>query len=689
LDCFWVVCGVNEACVKGECYPKACLMHPCPGWGEVCIEEDCVPSTCLGVVCPPMQHCAGGYCYPVDCETQPCLGQEEVCIEGRCEQRSCVGAICPQGQRCAQGYCYPVDCETEPCTGAFEVCFLGRCLSRSCVDVDCPKGQVCAGGFCYPVDCADPCGTYEVCRGGTCVDGRCVSIGCPEGRECAGGICYPKDCVQPCGAEKVCVEGVCQDTRCVRVQCRPVEECIDGECKRVECDVPSDCDDNNVCTTEGCNDRVCGHTNNNGAGCNDNNACTQTDTCQGGTCSGTNPVVCTALDPCHDVGTCDTGTGICSNPQKANGTGCNDSNACTQTDTCQSGVCIGSNPVVCTSLDQCHNAGTCNTATGACSNPAKSNGTLCDDSDAVCTLNDVCINGICSGTPLDVDGDGYPPKSCPGGTDCNDGDIAINPGAAEICNGADENCNDLVDDTFDCRATAVSDCTNACSVAGEGICNQDCSRPLKCLATELCGNNIDDDCDGSTDEGGCVATPDWECHNVNYTDLGITCAGSCLQNDAEFVCNTAYNSAPDGCNGTTGNCLYLRSHNGSNTGYCGYLWISKVFTIPVGSPVLHFSFKGSGASWSNVRVVAWEIVGVPGTYSEVVGCAYGAPRLTCWGTDQAGDNLSWTPHSADLGAYEGQQVRIIFYMNDYNRQACQAGDHPAQGFVKDLTFSPN
>ena len=49
-----------------------------------------------------------------------------------------------------------------------------------------------------------------------------------------------------------------------------------------------------------------------------------------------------------------------------NGTSCDDGNACTQTDTCQAGSCLGSDPVVCTASDACHSAGTCNTTTGSC-----------------------------------------------------------------------------------------------------------------------------------------------------------------------------------------------------------------------------------------------------------------------------------------------------------------------------------
>ena len=107
-------------------------------------------------------------------------------------------------------------------------------------------------------------------------------------------------------------------------------------------------------------------------------------------------VVCTPLDQCHDAGTCDPETGQCSNPAKADGAACNDGDACTQTDTCQAGACMGSNSIICTASDQCHAAGTCDPATGQCSNPAKADGTVCDDGDA-CTQTDTCEAGICVG----------------------------------------------------------------------------------------------------------------------------------------------------------------------------------------------------------------------------------------------------------------------------------------------------
>jgi hypothetical protein len=82
---------------------------------------------------------------------------------------------------------------------------------------------------------------------------------------------------------------------------------------------------------------------------------------------------------------------------KADGTSCSDGSACTQTDTCQTGACVGSNPVVCPPLDQCHDAGVCDPGSGICSDPNRIDGTACNDGDAT-TCNDVCTTGVCAGT---------------------------------------------------------------------------------------------------------------------------------------------------------------------------------------------------------------------------------------------------------------------------------------------------
>jgi hypothetical protein len=97
------------------------------------------------------------------------------------------------------------------------------------------------------------------------------------------------------------------------------------------------------------------------------------------------------------AGTCDTATGLCSQPDAPGGAECSDGNLCTQTDTCQSGACIGANPVTCVASGPCHDAGVCDPFTGACSNPEAPDGTACDDANA-CTTGDACSSGTCAGT---------------------------------------------------------------------------------------------------------------------------------------------------------------------------------------------------------------------------------------------------------------------------------------------------
>lgn len=100
-----------------------------------------------------------------------------------------------------------------------------------------------------------------------------------------------------------------------------------------------------------------GSPNPDGTPCDDGNACTQTDQYKNGVCTGFNPKSCTASDQCHLAGACDTSTGLCSNPAKSDGAACNDGNACTA-DSCQSGACVGKTRTTCLTTRNLALAGT-------------------------------------------------------------------------------------------------------------------------------------------------------------------------------------------------------------------------------------------------------------------------------------------------------------------------------------------
>ncbi|MBA3647523.1 MAG: hypothetical protein H0W62_03065 [Chitinophagales bacterium] len=98
-------------------------------------------------------------------------------------------------------------------------------------------------------------------------------------------------------------------------------------------------------------------------------------------------------------------------------------------------------------------------------------------------------------------------------SDCNDNNGSINPGTAELCNGIDDNCNGSVDEGVKTSYYADADhdnygnpsaITQSCTAPnGYIINNTDCNDANASIhpnAQETC-NGLDDNCDGSVDEG--------------------------------------------------------------------------------------------------------------------------------------------------------------------------------------------
>ncbi len=486
--------------------------------------------------------------------------------------------------------------------------------AEQCDDGDTDPGDGCShtctiepGFSClgHPSTCVAICGDGLVVNGEGCDDGNLVDgDGCSstctveQGWHCSGETSL---CAPICGDSLIrgtedCDAGDANGTitSCCSASCAFEESgtsCDDGNACTVDnvcsgtsdqCGVgsPANCDDGNPCTDDTCNPTSGCHHENNTASCDDGNACTQTDTCGGGECHGSNPVVCGALDQCHVAGVCEPSTGTCSNPNKDDGTACNDSNACTHSDTCQAGVCTGADPVVCSALDQCHDVGTCDPSTGVCSEPAKANGTGCNDGNA-CTQSDTCEAGVCTGAnpvvcnALDqchVAGVCNPSSgTCsnpekPNGTGCSDGNACTQTDTCQagVCSGA----NPVICNALDqCHVAGTCD-------PGSGVCsNPNKADGSSCTDGNACTTN--DACSAGT----CVGGPPPNCNDGNVcTDDVCDPAIGCTNPNNTAPCSDGNScTAPDVCGGGT-------CHSGPAVyGFGGFLQpVDNLPTVNVG-----------------------------------------------------------------------------------------------------------
>ncbi|NQU78575.1 hypothetical protein HQ545_02290, partial [Candidatus Woesearchaeota archaeon] len=114
------------------------------------------------------------------------------------------------------------------------------------------------------------------------------------------------------------------------------------------------------------------------------------------------------------------------------------------------------------------------------------------------TLSPPDTSSILTRPCIDTDGDSFG-IDCPTGFDCDDFDASVNPGAEEVCDSIDNNCNAIIDEHIsrECGASDIGRCrigSERCIAGAWSACTAILPRD------EICGNLVDDDCDGSADE---------------------------------------------------------------------------------------------------------------------------------------------------------------------------------------------
>lgn len=167
-------------------------------------------------------------------------------------------------------------------------------------------------------------------------------------------------------------------------------------------------------------------------------------------------------------------------------------------------------------------------------------------------------------------------------TDCNDLDGTIRPGAMELCNGKDDDCDMLRDEGFDVDIDGFTTCGTA-PTGGLDPTRRDCNDtnsfifPLKVAdcgsaATPNTANGVDDNCNGYADETCACSTRDSDRDGVTE------CAGDCNDSDATIAPNR-----PEVCDGKDNDCNRATVDNCGVSQPCGTRQGSSWNRFPAGT----------------------------------------------------------------------------------------------------------
>lgn len=546
----FLVCGLGWSCevicIPGECNTETKAW--CNDMGMWQTEGWC-QSSCgiLDSKCANCEHgkcdidskkwCKNGYWTEENyCNCDVCGKKDSSCTKGcTCEAGDCDtknDKYCEGGFWKSDTYCYSTCCQKD--YNCYEQGICTTCLTGTCDTANnryCLKGIWASENYCDYCECCDAdCGTTGACPHGSC-DAH-------EKQYCDNGIwtslaypvpyCYSHYCgEQDDSCILACEEGSCDSYA--------NEWCSDGEwieegfcdnCQDSDCEGPCEDGSCDIYANKWCDDEswieegYCGN-------------------CQDSDCVG----------PCEE-GACDTyANEWCSNEEWIVEDYCNK---------CQDPDCL---------LPTCYEQWICDSWSNDCDGIYDTQTCLgwidlnscgsTEDKPAdtrKCYLDFTC-------TDDDQDGDDYPARACYDvendiileEIDCDDSDASQHPGAEEVCNGEDDNCDDSTDEGCPCVEGDTKTCGKNIGICREGI--QLCEAGYWSVCggsgyighiSEACDDGLDNNCDSYIDENcNCIEGEIKDCGS----DAGICEKGwqACYYGSFGSVCNDEVASVTEVC----------------------------------------------------------------------------------------------------------------------------------------------